>query len=174
MVPLQVDAAVRLGKDSLNTNAHDQAAQRRHQPHGACVRVHPFAGRSHADRSFRAGGAHRSVGTHVLRRIAGRSKANDTIRIADLIEYPVRVNGPGRPRAVTRAQFLAKPDAVLTDRIRRQVLAQQFDDLFVNAEGVMFGSGELWFSGVCDKDSPAGQCRGERVRVTSVNLGPAK
>ena len=101
-------------------------------------------------------------------------KANDTIRIADLIEYPVRVNGPGRPRAVTRAQFLAKPDAVLTDRIRRQVLAQQFDDLFVNAEGVMFGSGELWFSGVCDKDSPAGQCRGERVRVTSFNLGPAK
>ena len=101
-------------------------------------------------------------------------KANDSAKIADLIEYPLRVNGLGRPRSVTREQFLAKPDAVLTDHIRRQVLAQRFDDLFVNAQGVMFGTGELWFSGVCDKDSPAGHCKGERVRVLSVNLSPTK
>ena len=35
-------------------------------------------------------------------------------------------------------------ESMMTDEIRSAILEQQYKDLFVNAEGVMFGNGQLW------------------------------
>src|SRR5262245_7510326 len=91
-------------------------------------------------------------------------RSRDDERLADLLEYPLRVNRAKGHRLVgTRERFLSAPDAVFTERIRSRVLAQEFSALFVNSRGVMIGNGDVWFSGICDRRSPAGTCRDKKL-----------
>ena len=56
----------------------------------------------------------------------------------------------GKPRAFKSPDELQRQYAqVFTPAITTAVTAQWYDELFVNAQGVMFGSGQVWLNGVC-------------------------
>lgn len=99
---------------------------------------------------------------------AVRAGRND--ELAELIGYPLTVRRSSGALVIPdRAKFLSDPDAVFTKSVREQVLAQRFEDLFANWQGVMVGRGVLWFGGVCGPRSPGGSCADPRIRVTSVD-----
>ncbi|MFN8626383.1 MAG: hypothetical protein U0587_10455 [Candidatus Binatia bacterium] len=101
-------------------------------------------------------------------------RSNDREKLAALVEYPLRVNASGTHRLISDSdQFVADFSNIFTGAVRQQVLDQKFDELFVNWRGVMVGDGAIWFSGICEADSPAGACKNVRVRIIAVNLsGP--
>jgi hypothetical protein len=98
-------------------------------------------------------------------------RSEDREAIADLVALPLRVGGR---RVRTRDELLREHGSIWTPAVQRIVLAQRFDELFVNAQGVMFGNGVVWMAGVCTAGSSPGACSDPRVRVIAVNPGSAR
>lgn len=70
---------------------------------------------------------------------------NDREKVANYILYPLRVNDSEKSLTIpNKKDFIAKYDQIFTDAIREALVNQKTDDLFVNYQGVMVGSGELW------------------------------
>ena len=94
--------------------------------------------------------------------------AHDAAAVAALVRFPIEVNLGRAP--VTNAspgQFIAQYDRIVTPAIAAVVARQSWDALFVNAQGVMLGDGEVWLGGECaDKD-----CTSMRVRVITIQGG---
>ena len=62
-------------------------------------------------------------------------------------------------------EMIDRFDEIITDKVRAAVMAQDYATLFVNAEGAMFGNGELWFNGICDDSA----CSSSHAAVISIN-----
>lgn len=56
-------------------------------------------------------------------------------------------------------------DAIFTIAVRKAVGTQLFEELFVNADGVMVGNGELWFAAQCRDSS----CAEPDLRITAIH-----
>ena len=82
-----------------------------------------------------------------------------------MAHYPFRVNhGAGRHEMIyTAQQFRSNYSSIITSRVRRAILRQQSEELFVNSQGIMIGSGELWYA-------PRGKAS-ENLGIVAVNLG---
>lgn len=94
--------------------------------------------------------------------------AHDAAAVAALVRFPIEVN-PGRaPTTIASpGQFIAQYDRIVTPAIAAVVARQSWDTLFVNAQGVMLGDGEVWLGGECaDKD-----CTALQVRVITIQGG---
>ncbi|MDQ0496837.1 hypothetical protein [Paenibacillus brasilensis] len=88
---------------------------------------------------------------------------NDKEKVANYIFYPLRVNDSEKSLTIpNKKDFIAKYDQIFTDAIREALVNQKTDDLFVNYQGVMVGSGELWLRR--DTDNP------KLFGVFSINL----
>lgn len=77
-------------------------------------------------------------------------EANDADALSAYIQYgvPFYLNGT----AVTLKdadEFKARFAEFFNDAVKDAVLAQTYETLFVNADGVMFGIGQLWLNGIC-------------------------
>ncbi|MGI9170318.1 MAG: hypothetical protein ACR2FH_09110 [Caulobacteraceae bacterium] len=95
--------------------------------------------------------------------------AHDAGALAAWVGYPLRVKVHGRARTVrTPAAFVADYDAIVTPAIARAVTAQKYQALFVNAKGVMFGSGQLWLNGICADTA----CKAFEVRIVALQSAP--
>jgi hypothetical protein len=84
-----------------------------------------------------------------------------------MIDFPLRVNGPSGPRFYRDARSVERDfDRIFTPKVRRAILAQRADKLFVRDQGAMIGDGEVWFDTTCPKTScsPAGP-----VRIRAIN-----
>ena len=91
--------------------------------------------------------------------------ARDAAALAALVRYPIKVEIRGRARTIaTPAAFVAHYDKIITPAIARVVLAECYNDLFVNYQGVMFGQGEIWIGGVCHDDA----CRNPEVKIITI------
>ncbi|MEN5060796.1 hypothetical protein [Luteimonas sp. TWI1416] len=76
--------------------------------------------------------------------------AHDAKAVAALPIYPLRVKVAGQEREIAdAAAFEREYDRIITADIARAVVAQTFDALFVNAQGVMLGNGQVWIGSVC-------------------------
>ncbi len=85
--------------------------------------------------------------------------------LAALVRYPIDVAIGGRKRLVrTPAEFVANYDAIVTPAITEAVLAENYEDLFVNQSGVMFGRGEVWIGATCLDNS----CKRLDVKITTI------
>jgi hypothetical protein len=72
-------------------------------------------------------------------------------RVAAMVNYPLRTRINGQwVRLQTPAQFLAHYDELLTPKTQDAITRQTYGELFSNNQGVMIGSGEVWYSGVCN------------------------
>jgi hypothetical protein len=86
--------------------------------------------------------------------------------VAALIAYPLVVPIAGKKvKIANSALFLAHPDRIFTDKVIAAVQSQTYGSLFANAQGVMIGDGEVWFSGVC-RDA---QCKDPPIKITAIN-----
>lgn len=87
-------------------------------------------------------------------------------RVAAMVSYPLRTRINGQwVRLQTPAQFLAHYDALLTPKIQDAITRQTYDDLFSNSQGVMIGSGEVWYSGVCKGHN----CSSRSLKIIAFN-----
>jgi len=70
---------------------------------------------------------------------------NNKAAVADSITFPLRVNHNGKSVMIkTKKDFIAKYDKIMTATVKKKLLAQNVDKLFVNWKGVMVGDGEVW------------------------------
>lgn len=87
--------------------------------------------------------------------------ADDKTSVAAMIDYPfqARINGKA-VKLRDAAHFIADYDKIVTHKIKQAVAAQTYETLFANWQGVMIGDGEVWFSGVGEKNL---------VKITAIN-----
>jgi hypothetical protein len=125
---------------------------------------------SEVDR-FAVAGITEAEARSMLEALQDALRSDDHEKVAGLVEYPLRVNSSGAHTLISdRGRLLSDFASIFTSEVRQKVLAQQFDELFVNWRGVMVGNGAVWFSGICDPDSPTGTCKNARVRIIAINL----
>lgn len=91
--------------------------------------------------------------------------AGDAAVVADWVSYPITVREGGDEITVEGPEdFIAQYDQIITDAISQVVVSQKYQDLFVNADGVMFGNGEVWLSGICKDDA----CSDFDVKIVTI------
>jgi hypothetical protein len=90
----------------------------------------------------------------------------DAAAVAALVHYPITVHIDGQPLTFSSADELQRRYAqVFTPAVVTAIRSQPYERLFVNAQGLMFGSGELWLAGICS------DARCSRVEVKVVTIG---
>ena len=73
-------------------------------------------------------------------------KADNREEIGRLVRYPLAVNSAKVHRRIrSRAEFVKSYDTLFTAAIKRAIERQAPECLFANWQGVMIGSGEVWF-----------------------------
>ncbi|CAM4014157.1 hypothetical protein [Corallococcus exiguus] len=91
--------------------------------------------------------------------------AHDAKAVAALVAYPFTANVGGRKvKLPDAAAFVRHYDVIVTPAIANVITRQRYADLFVNADGVMFGQGEAWLNGICKDDA----CKDFDVRVIAI------
>ncbi len=96
--------------------------------------------------------------------------AHDRNQIAGMVSYPLKTRIAGHEvKLDTPRHFLAHFDELLPQRSLDAITAQSFAGLFANSQGVMIGSGEVWFSAVC----AARDCSAPPVMIIALNPQPA-
>lgn len=91
---------------------------------------------------------------------------NDKAAIARIVDYPFTTKLGGKNvRIADAGHFVASYDEIVTPKVKAALAKQTYATLFANAQGVMIGAGEIWFSGICgDKD-----CKQQTVKITAIN-----
>lgn len=94
---------------------------------------------------------------------------HDKRAISSLVRYPLVARGNDGSVVVlyTKRDVRNNYQQVFSRRVRKKILEQRFDELFVNASGVMFGDGELWISRICRDDK---ECKDADYLITAVNF----
>lgn len=102
-----------------------------------------------------------------LSQLQSAVRSNDRGAIVALIDFPLRVNGPGGSRLYRDARSVERDfDRIFTPKVRRSILAQRDDKLFVRDQGAMIGDGKVWLDATCPNAScsPPGP-----VRIRAIN-----
>ena len=86
--------------------------------------------------------------------------------IAGYISFgePLKVNGEDLVIA-DEADLNEQFDTLFNDKVVNAVTGQDYGSLFVNQDGIMFGDGELWLTGVCLDDT----CADVFVNISAIN-----
>lgn len=91
---------------------------------------------------------------------------HDAAAVAALVSYPITIN-PRTKKAIsvrTPQTFISRYDQIITPHIADVIEKQKYEDLFVNYQGAMLGSGEVWIAGIC-KDKA---CKQVDIRIRTI------
>jgi len=78
-------------------------------------------------------------------RIQEAFRTDDARTLASLIAFPITVAIDDRPMIIaTSAEFVANYPRIVDPDLKRVVLDQRDEDLFINWRGVMIGRGQIW------------------------------
>ena len=102
-----------------------------------------------------------------LSRLQRAVRRDDRQAIIALIGFPLRVNMERGAKSYPDARSVERDfDRIFTPRVRRAILGQRANRLFVRDQGAMIGNGEVWFDFSCPNAvcSPAGP-----VAIKAVN-----
>lgn len=84
----------------------------------------------------------------LFRRIQAGFSADDAASLAALIDFPITVAIDGRPVIVTApAEFVANYGRIVDPEMKRVILEEREEDLFVNWRGFMLARGAIWSDG---------------------------
>jgi hypothetical protein len=84
---------------------------------------------------------------------------------ASLISYPITISIGGEDATFeNEEQLLESYNDVFTSKIVDIISNQDYGSVFVNSEGIMFGDGEVWISGVCEDSA----CSSSLPRVITI------
>jgi len=87
--------------------------------------------------------------------------AGEKGKVASLIAYPIVLVDHGkRLNIASPTAFLQKYDLAMNQKVRSALAAQRPEQLFSNWQGVMVGSGEIWFGGRPD---------GRTLKIVAIN-----
>jgi hypothetical protein len=91
---------------------------------------------------------------------------SDVEGIAGYIPFgePIKVNGEEIIIA-DEAELADRFDELFNDKVVTAVVGQDYGSLLVNQDGIMFGEGELWISGICVDET----CEDVFVNITAIN-----
>lgn len=93
----------------------------------------------------------------------------DVETVAEYIPYGTPIDIHGNEKVFDSEQaFIEDYDEIFMPEIVATVAAQTWETLFVNAEGVMFGAGEVWLNGICVDDT----CSEFDVRIVTIQSIP--
>lgn len=90
----------------------------------------------------------------------------DATAVAAMVSYPITIN-PRTKAAVTLRtpqRFLSRYAQIITPHIAEVIEKQRYEDLFVNDQGAMLGSGEVWIAGIC-KDKA---CKQSAIKIRTI------
>ena len=92
--------------------------------------------------------------------------AGDRDALAAMIGYPLSVVIDGSTVTVaSRPDFVTRFDRIFTAQVVAAIETQTYATLFARDQGVMIGSGEVWFSGICGETA----CRLPAVKIIGIN-----
>ncbi|MBB3525014.1 hypothetical protein [Rhizobium sp. BK456] len=101
-----------------------------------------------------------------LRQLVLAMRSGDAETVAGLAEYPLTVKANGETYDVENAEdFVENFDDLVTPETRRAVGHQQYQDLFVNSDGVMLANGAVWIGAVCDDNA----CEESHWAIIAIN-----
>lgn len=110
------------------------------------------------------GGENFAVAFEVLQ---DRVTAQDAETVAALVSYPLTVTINGERVVISgEAEFVERYDDLITPEIAEIIMTQDYANLFVNQDGVMFGNGEVWMRAFCTD----GSCEVVYWLVEAINL----
>ena len=73
--------------------------------------------------------------------------AGDRAEVVEHVRFPLRVaNGA---QIADAGEFQRRYESIITPAVVKTLETQDFDSLFVNAQGVMAGDGQVWLNGQC-------------------------
>jgi len=79
-----------------------------------------------------------------------RVAAGDAETVAALVSYPLVVSIDGERVSIDgESEFAERYDDIITRQIAEVITGQDYAELFVNQDGVMFGNGEVWMRPFC-------------------------
>lgn len=91
--------------------------------------------------------------------------ASDGVALAEWVSYPIEVKSTAKPLAIAdAAEFAAHYSEIVTPEIADAVTNQKFDELFINADGAMFGGGQVWMSEICLDNA----CGNTEVKIITI------
>ncbi len=110
-------------------------------------------------------GSHEVFGT-AIQAIQEGLVNHEIEKVAGYIPFgePIKVNGADVVIA-DEADLAARFDELFNEKVVNAVADQQYENLFVNQDGIMFGDGELWISGICVDEA----CSDFFVNITAIN-----
>lgn len=88
--------------------------------------------------------------------------SEDKLEVAKMMAFPLRVG----TQKLTKIKFLKRYNQIFTPHVTQVVREQHYSKLFARDQGVMFGDGEVWFSGFC---LDGNVCQKLKIRVTGVS-----
>ncbi|NJL90426.1 MAG: hypothetical protein HC916_12025 [Coleofasciculaceae cyanobacterium SM2_1_6] len=82
-----------------------------------------------------------------LENLRSAAQALDRPALADLVHYPFTTYNRGTPVKTyyTPEELLIDFEKLFTPRVMRSIENVRYDNLFINSQGIMIGSGEIWF-----------------------------
>ncbi|WP_420225765.1 hypothetical protein [Pigmentiphaga litoralis] len=93
--------------------------------------------------------------------------ADDRPAVANLVHYPFSTMLAARRKVLkTPKAFLARYDDIMTPKVRAAIAAQTYETLFSNSNGLMIGSGQVWFTGKCVDATCA---KPARIGISAIN-----
>lgn len=91
--------------------------------------------------------------------------ANDAAAVAEWIAYPFDVTVDGEQYSFDGPDgFIEHYERIVTDEVKAAVVDQKYEDLFVSADGVMFGDGQMWLNGICIEEA----CSDFEVKIIAI------
>lgn len=95
-------------------------------------------------------------------------EAHDADAVAELVSYPISVAMNGKKMVVKSPKaFVSHYDTIMTPEIAEAVTGQDYADLMVNSQGIMFGDGQIWINGICKDDA----CEKFDAKVVTIQAG---
>ncbi|WP_189609144.1 hypothetical protein [Pigmentiphaga litoralis] len=127
----------------------------------------PLATKADVDaRLDRLYGAHQPYADFLVA-LQKASAANDRQAIANMVHYPFSTLLAARRKVLkTPKAFLARYDDIMTPKVRAAIAAQTYETLFSNSNGLMIGSGQVWFTGKCVDATCA---KPPRIGISAIN-----
>lgn len=79
-------------------------------------------------------------------------KNNEKSKVANYVSYPLNVNKEDKKIKIqSKEDFIKNYNTIITENVKKALIDQDVAKTFVNYQGVMVGSGEIWFTHVNNK-----------------------
>lgn len=118
-----------------------------------------------ADR-FEVAGLDQTRAEQFLANLQKAVAQEDKVAVSKMVSYPIDVHIHGKSKEIGKSATLVENyAAIMTDKVTAAIKDQKPGDLFVNAQGVMIGDGEIWYTAVCQDAA----CDQAPVQIIAIN-----